>query len=41
MPLMTDSDKYGDLIFKFDVEYPRQLDSVQKLYIREALCKKN
>ncbi|CAF1135927.1 unnamed protein product [Adineta ricciae] len=37
MPLMSDADKYGDLIIEFDVEYPRGLNSDQKLYIREAL----
>ncbi len=34
---MTDLDKFGDLIIEFDVEYPRKLDSDQKLYIKEAL----
>ena len=37
MPLMSDANKYGDLIIEFDVEYPRGLNSDQKLYIREAL----
>jgi DnaJ-class molecular chaperone len=37
MPVMTNPDKYGDLIIEFDVEYPHGLNSDQKLYIREAL----
>ncbi|CAF3595501.1 unnamed protein product [Adineta steineri] len=37
MPLMTNPEKYGDLIIEFDVEYPRALNSDQKLYIKEAL----
>jgi DnaJ-class molecular chaperone len=37
MPLMTDPDKYGDLIIEFDVEYPHRLNPDQKLYIKEAL----
>ncbi|CAF0816804.1 unnamed protein product [Rotaria sp. Silwood1] len=37
MPLMTDSDKYGDLIIEFDVIYPYGLNPDQKLYIKEAL----
>ncbi|UJR28275.1 hypothetical protein I4U23_009525 [Adineta vaga] len=37
MPLMSNPDKYGDLIIEFDVEYPQKLNSDQKLYIREAL----
>jgi DnaJ-class molecular chaperone len=37
MPLMTDPDKYGDMIIEFDVEYPNGLNTDQKLYIKEAL----
>ncbi|CAF2395747.1 unnamed protein product [Rotaria sp. Silwood2] len=37
MPLMTDPDKYGDLIIEFDVVYPYGLNPDQKLYIKEAL----
>jgi DnaJ-class molecular chaperone len=37
MPLMSDPDKYGDMIIEFDVEYPNGLSSDQKLYIKEAL----
>ena len=37
MPLMSDPEKYGDLIIEFDVEYPQGLSSDQKLYIKEAL----
>ncbi|CAF0738616.1 unnamed protein product [Rotaria sordida] len=37
MPLMTDPDKYGDLIIEFDVVYPYGLSPDQKLYIKEAL----
>ncbi|CAF1611391.1 unnamed protein product, partial [Didymodactylos carnosus] len=37
MPLMTNPDKFGDLIIEFDVEYPTALNSDQKTYIKEAL----
>ena len=37
MPLMSDPEKYGDLVIEFDVEYPHGLNSDQKLYIKEAL----
>ncbi|CAF1558268.1 unnamed protein product [Rotaria magnacalcarata] len=37
MPLMTDPDKYGDIIIDFDVEYPIGLSPDQKLFIKEAL----
>lgn len=37
MPLMSNPDKYGDMIIEFDVEYPTGLNSDQKLYIKEAL----
>lgn len=37
MPLMSNPEKYGDLIIEFDVEYPNSLNSDQKLYIKEAL----
>ncbi len=37
MPLMSNPDKYGDMIIEFDVEYPTGLDSDQKSYIKEAL----
>ena len=37
MPLMSNPDKYGDMIIEFDVEYPNALDSDQKSYIKEAL----
>ena len=37
MPLMTDPDKYGDLIIEFNIEYPSRLNSNQKFYIKEAL----
>ncbi len=37
MPLMKEPEKYGDLVIEFDVEYPHNLNSDQKLYIKEAL----
>jgi len=37
MPLMSNPDKYGDMIIEFDVEYPSALNSDQKLFIKEAL----
>lgn len=37
MPLMSNPDKFGDMIIEFDVEYPNALNSDQKLYIKEAL----
>lgn len=37
MPLMTDPDKYGDIIIDFVVEYPIGLSPDQKLFIKEAL----
>ncbi|CAF1082563.1 unnamed protein product [Adineta steineri] len=37
MPIMTNPDKFGDMIIEFDVEYPNGLNSDQKLYIKEAL----
>ncbi len=37
MPLMSNPDKYGDMIIEFDVEYPTGLNSDQKLFIKEAL----
>jgi DnaJ-class molecular chaperone len=37
MPLMSNPDKYGDMIIEFDVEYPTGLDIDQKSYIKEAL----
>lgn len=37
MPLMSDPDKYGDMIIEFEVEYPTGLNSDQKLYLKEAL----
>ena len=37
MPLMTDPDKYGDMIIEFEVDYPTGLNSDQKLYLKEAL----
>lgn len=37
MPLMSNPDKFGDMIVEFDVEYPQTLTSDQKLYIKEAL----
>jgi DnaJ-class molecular chaperone len=37
MPLMSNPDKYGDMIIEFEVEYPTGLNSDQKLFIKEAL----
>jgi DnaJ-class molecular chaperone len=37
MPLMSNPDKYGDMIIEFEVEYPNGLNSDQKLFIKEAL----
>jgi len=37
MPLMSNPDKYGDMIIEFDVDYPNALNSDQKLFIKEAL----
>ena len=37
MPLMSNPDKYGDMIIEFDVDYPNRLDSDQKEAIKEAL----
>lgn len=37
MPLMSNPDKYGDMIIEFEVEYPSALNSEQKFLIKEAL----
>ena len=34
---MSDPEKYGDLLIRFNVQYPRTLTPDQKLYIKEAL----
>jgi DnaJ family protein B protein 13 len=37
MPLISNPDKYGDMIIEFNVEYPTGLDTEQKFHIKEAL----
>ena len=37
MPLMSDPDRFGDMLIEFDVEYPHALHTDQKDAIKEAL----
>lgn len=37
MPLMSNPEKFGDLIIEFEIEYPRTLTSWQKSLIKRAL----
>jgi DnaJ-class molecular chaperone len=37
MPLMDNSDQFGDLLIEFEVEYPHALNTKQKSNIKDAL----